>query len=152
VSVEETLAEMNLALPAPPKPVGAYVPWTRSGKVVFLAGQIPMRDGKAVVTGKLGRELTVESCAEALEIATLNALAAVKAAVGDLDKVKHILKVTGYVASAEGFTDQAGVLNHASNLLIALFGDRGRHARVAIGVAELPLGVPVELDITVEVE
>ena len=150
MSVEEKLREINLALPEPPQPVGAYVPWVRSGNLVFLAGQIQMRAGKPVVTGKLGAELTVESSAEAVRVATLNALAAMKAALGDLDRVKRIVKLTGYVASAPGFTAQAGVLNHASNLLIAVFGDRGRHARVAVGVAELPLGVPVELDITIE--
>ena len=151
MSVEEKLREMNLTLPEPPTPVGAYVPWVRSGNLVFLAGQIPMRHGKPVATGKLGAELTVETCAEAVRVAMLNGLAALKSALGDLDSVKRVVRMTGYVASAEGFTDQAKVLNHASNLLLAAFGDAGRHARIAIGVAELPLGVPVELAIIFEV-
>jgi len=152
MSVEDKLAEMHLELPSPPEPVGAYVPAVRSGNFVFLAGQIPMRDGRAAATGKLGAELTVQSVAQAVRVATLNGLAALKALVGDLEKVTRVVKMTGYVASAADFTDQAKVLNHASELLLAAFGERGRHARVAIGVAELPLGVPVELEIIFEVE
>jgi len=152
MTVEERLASMGLKLPDAPQPVGAYVPYVRTGDLVFLAGQIPMREGKLTATGKLGAELTPDGAADAVCVATLNALAALKAAVGDLEKVVRVVKLTGYVASAEGFTDQAVVLNHASELLLAAFGERGRHARVAIGVAELPLGVPVELEMIFEVE
>ncbi|HUW57818.1 MAG TPA: RidA family protein [Planctomycetota bacterium] len=153
MKVEETLETLHLTLPEPPMPVGAYVPWVRAGKLVFLAGQIPMRAGKPLVTGKLGAELTTDGVAEAVRATTLNGLAALRAAVGgDLDKVTRVVKLTGYVASAPGFTDQAGVLNHASKLLLAVFAEKGRHARVAVGVAELPLGVPVELEMVFEVE
>ena len=151
-AVEDRLKEMNLALPDPPGAVGAYVPFVRSGSWVFLAGQIPVRGGKPIATGKVGAEFTAESVCECVRAATLNGLAALKVAVGDLDKVARVVKMTGYVASAPGFTGQAAVLNHASQLLLAAFGDRGRHARVAVGVAELPLGVPVELELIVEVE
>ena len=150
--VEDRLREMNLALPEPPGAVGAYVPFVRTGSCVFLAGQIPTRGGKPIATGKVGAEFTVESVGECVRAATLNGLAALKVALGDLDKVARVVKMTGYVASAPGFTAQAAVLNHASQLLLAAFGDRGRHARVAVGVAELPLGVPVELELIVEVE
>ena len=151
MNVEETLDVLHLKLPEPPMPVGAYVPWVRAGNLVFLAGQIPMREGKPVVTGKLGAGLTTDGVADAVRAATLSGLAALRAAVGDLDKVTRVVKLTGYVASAPGFTDQAAVLNHASKLLLAVFGEKGRHARVAVGVAELPLGVPIELEMTFEV-
>ena len=128
------------------------MPFVRSGKLVFLAGQIPVRDGKPLATGKLGKEFTAETSAEVVRAATLNALATLKSATGDLDRVARIVRMTGYVASAPGFTGQAAVLNHASNLLVAAFGEKGRHARVAVGVAELPLGVPVEIELIVEVE
>jgi enamine deaminase RidA (YjgF/YER057c/UK114 family) len=151
-AVEDRLREMNLALPEPPGAVGAYVPFVRSGNLVFLAGQIPIRGGKPIATGKVGAEFTPQSVGECVRAAALNGLAALKVAVGDLDKVARVVKMTGYVASAPGFTGQAAVLNHASQLLLAAFGDRGRHARVAVGVAELPLGVPVELELIFEVE
>ena len=152
MTVERRLDILKLELPEPPKPVGAYVPSVSTGNLVFLAGQIPMRDGKAVAKGKLGKEFTAESVGDAVQVATLNGLAALKAEIGDLDRVVSVVKLTGYVASAEGFTDQAKVLNHASELLLAAFGDKGAHARVAIGVAELPLGVPVELELVFEVD
>jgi enamine deaminase RidA (YjgF/YER057c/UK114 family) len=152
MTVEERLESLNVKLPAAPAPIGAYVPAVRSGRLVFLAAQIPTKEGKPFVTGKLGAGLTVESVGEAVRLATVNALAALKSAVGELDKVTRVVKLTGYVASAPGFTEQPEVLNHASNLLLAAFGERGRHARAAVGVAELPRGVPVELDLVFEVE
>ena len=152
MTVEETLATLNLKLPPAPQPVGAYVPAVRTGNLVFVSGQVPTRDGKPIVRGKLGAELTVDSVAEAARVATLNALAALKGVVGELDRVKRVVKLNGSVASAPGFTDQPLVLNHASKLLLAAFGERGRHARAAVGVAELPLGVPIELEFIFEVE
>lgn len=152
MDVEETLETLNLKLPPVPQPVGAYVPAVRSGNLVFIAGQIPVREGKPVVTGKLGADLTVEAVGEAVRIATLNALAALKGVIGDFAKVRQVVKLNGYVASAPGFTDQAQVLNHASKLLLAVFAERGRHARVAVGVAELPLDVPVELELVFQVK
>ena len=152
MTVEEKLASLNVKLPPAPQPIGAYVPAVRTGRLVFLAAQIPTKDGKPFVTGKLGAGLTVDSVGEAVRLATVNALAALKSVVGDLDKVTRVVKLTGYVASAPGFTEQPEVLNHASKLLLAAFGERGRHARAAVGVAELPRGVPVELDLVFEVE
>jgi len=152
MTVEEKLESMNVKLPPAPQPIGAYVPGVRAGNLVFLAAQIPTKDGKPFVTGKLGAGLTAESVGEAVRLATLNALAALKSIVGELDKVTRVVKLTGYVASAPGFIEQPEVLNHASKLLLAAFGERGRHARAAVGVAELPRGVPVELDLIFEVE
>jgi len=152
MEVEKRLAMMNLKMPPAPTPVGAYVPAVSCGNIVYLAGQIPVREGKPVVVCRLGADLTADESMEAVQAATMNGLAALKAAVGDLDKVTRVVKLTGYVASAEGFTEQAAVLNHASKLLIAAFGEKGRHARVAVGVVELPLGVPVELEMVFEVE
>ena len=153
-AVEDRLRDMNLSLPPTPQAVGAYVPWVRTGNLVFLAGQIPLRDGKALAVGKVGpgAEFTPESVGEWVRAAVLNGLAALKAATGDLDRVARVVKMTGYVASAPGFTGQAAVLNHASALLLAAFGDAGRHARVAVGVAGLPLGVPVEIEMIFEVK
>jgi enamine deaminase RidA (YjgF/YER057c/UK114 family) len=152
MTVEEKLETLNVKLPPAPQPIGAYVPAVRAGRLVFLAAQIPTKDGKPIVTGKLGAGLTVESVGEAVRVATLNALSALKSVVGELDKVTRVVKLTGYIASAPGFTEQPEVLNHASKLLLAAFGERGRHARAAVGVAELPRGVPVELDLLFEVE
>ena len=152
MEVEKRLAVMNLKLPPAPQPVGAYVPAVACGSLVYLAGQIPVREGKPVVVGKLGEDLTADESMEAVHVATMNGLAALKAAVGDLDKVTRVVKLTGYIASASAFTEQAAVLNHASKLLLAAFGEKGRHARVAVGVAELPLGVPIELEMIFEVE
>jgi enamine deaminase RidA (YjgF/YER057c/UK114 family) len=132
--------------------VGAYVPAVRSGNMIYLAGQIPMRDGSPVAVGKVDADLKGSDIIEPVRVAVLNGLAALKAEIGSLDKVRRLVKLVGYVASSPGFTNQAAVLNHASNLMLAVFGEKGRHARVAIGVAELPLGVPVELDMIFEVE
>jgi enamine deaminase RidA (YjgF/YER057c/UK114 family) len=151
-SVEERLNRLHLELPPPPQAVGAYVSAVRAGKLVFLAGQIPIRDGKPVCQGKLGSELSASESGECVRAAVMNGLSALKVVIGDLDKVVRVVKLTGYVASAPGFMGQPAVLNHASRLLLAAFGERGRHARVAVGVTELPLGVPVELEMVFEVE
>jgi enamine deaminase RidA (YjgF/YER057c/UK114 family) len=151
-TVEQRLARLRQKLPPPPQPVGAYAPFVRSGRLVFLAAQIPIRDGKPLATGKLGSEMTAKESGDIVRATVMNGLAALKAAVGDLNKVVRVVKLTGYVASAPGFTEQPAVLNHASKLLVAAFGERGRHARAAVGVAELPLGVPIELDMIFEVE
>lgn len=151
MTIEEKLYSLNLKLPEAPKPVGAYVPSVLSGDLLFLAGQIPRVAGKTLAVGRLGEEFSVNEVKGACQACVLNALSAAKAALGDLERIRRVVRLSGYVASAEGFTDQAGVLNHASNLLIAILGERGRHARLAIGVAELPLGVPVELEMILEV-
>jgi enamine deaminase RidA (YjgF/YER057c/UK114 family) len=144
------LAELGIELPAVPAPAGAYVPAVRAGQLVFTAGQVPFVDGKVAATGKVGREISPEEAKGHARTCALNALAAVHALVG-IDAVVRVVKVVGFVASAEGFTGQPGVVNGASELLGEVFGEAGQHARSAVGVAELPLGVPVEVELIVEV-
>jgi enamine deaminase RidA (YjgF/YER057c/UK114 family) len=144
------LAELGIELPSVPAPAGAYVPAVRTGSLVYTAGQVPFVDGKVAGTGKVGREVSPEEAKDHARTCALNALAAVDALVG-LDAVTRVVKVVGFVASAEGFTGQPGVVNGASELLGEVFGEAGQHARSAVGVAELPLGVPVEVELIVEV-
>jgi enamine deaminase RidA (YjgF/YER057c/UK114 family) len=150
VSWSERLAELSIELPAVPAPAGAYVPAVRTGNLVYTAGQVPFVDGAVAGTGKVGREVSPEEAKDLARICALNALAAVDSVVG-IDSVVRVVKVVGYVASAEGFTGQPAVLNGASELFGEIFGDAGTHARAAVGVAELPLGVPVEVELIVEV-
>jgi enamine deaminase RidA (YjgF/YER057c/UK114 family) len=145
----ERLRELGLTLPAVAAPAGAYVPARRGGSLVFTAGQLPFVDGALAATGKVGAEVTPEDAHGLARACALNALAAVDQLVG-LDSVAGVVKVVGFVASAPGFTGQPGVLNGASELLAAVFGEAGRHARSAVGVAELPLGAPVEVELVVE--
>lgn len=151
MSFEQALTQLGITLPAPPKPVATYVPAVRAGDLLFLSGVIPFRDGKLALEGKLGKDLTVEQGYEASRIALLNALAIVRSEIGSLDRVRKVVRMVGYVASAEGFVQQPAVINGASDLLVKIFGDAGRHARVALGAAELPLNAPVELELIVEV-
>jgi enamine deaminase RidA (YjgF/YER057c/UK114 family) len=148
---EERIAELGLTLPSDSPPLAAYVPAVRTGDLVFTAGQLPRRDGELVATGKVGAEVTPEVAAEAAAACALNALAAIKGEVGDLSAVRRVVKVVVFVASAPGFTGQPGVANGASELLGKVFGDAGVHARSAVGVAVLPLDVPVEVEVVVEV-
>ena len=152
MSFERKLTDLGIALPAPPKPVATYVPAVQAGDLLFLSGVIPFRDGKLVFEGKLGRELTVEQGYEAARLAVLNALAIVRQALGTLDRVKRVVRMTGHVASAEGFVQHPAVINGASDLLVKIFGDAGQHARVALGAAELPLSAPVEIELIVQVK
>jgi len=144
------LAELGLTLPEVVPPVAAYVPAVRSGNHVYVSGQLPMVEGKLAETGKVGREVTPERARELAQICGLNVLAAIESLIG-LGRVARVVKVGGFVASAEGFTGQPGVVNGASELFGAVFGEAGRHARSAVGVAELPLGAPVEVDVIVEI-
>ena len=148
---EERIAELGLTLPSDSPPLAAYVPAVRTGDLVFTAGQLPRRDGELVATGKVGAEVTSEVAAEAAAACALNALAAIRGEVGDLSAVRRVVKVVVFVASAPGFTGQPGVANGASELLGKVFGDVGVHARSAVGVAVLPLDVPVEVELVVEV-
>jgi enamine deaminase RidA (YjgF/YER057c/UK114 family) len=150
-SVEEKLAQLGFALPPPPTPVATYVPAVLAGDLLFLSGVIPFRNGKLSLEGKLGRELTVEQGYEEARIALLNALAIVHRELGTLDRVRRVIRLVGYVASAEGFVQQPLVINGASDLLVSLFGDAGRHARVAVGAAQLPLNAPVELELIFQI-
>ena len=144
------LAELGLELPPVAAPVAAYVPAVRTGNLVFTSGQLPMVAGHLQVSGLVGTAVSPEQAKELARICALNALAAIDALVG-LDNVVHVVKVVGFVASAPGFTGQPGVVNGASELLGAVFGEAGRHARSAVGVAVLPLDAPVEVELVVEV-
>jgi enamine deaminase RidA (YjgF/YER057c/UK114 family) len=146
------LAELGLALPEAPQPAAAYISAVRSGNLVWTAGQIPRVAGQELVTGKVGAEVTLEQAKELAGVCALNAVAAVKAEIGDLDKVRRVVKVVGFVASDPSFSDQPTVVNGASELLGEIFGEAGTHARSAVGVAALPLNVPVEVEMVIEVE
>ncbi|KJK57494.1 MULTISPECIES: RidA family protein [Actinomycetes] len=150
--VEEKLAELGLTLPEVAPPVAAYVPAIRSGEYVFTSGQLPMVAGKLQHTGKVGGEVTPEEGKALAQICALNALAAVKSVIGDLDRIEQVVKVVGFVASAPDFTGQPGVINGASELLGEALGAAGVHARSAVGVAVLPLDAPVEVEIQVRVK
>ena len=150
MSYEAKLKELGLTLPDPPKPVANYVPVVRVGELLFLSGVLPSRDGQLIMTGKLGQGLTIEQGKEASRVAVMNGLSIIRHAAGSLDRVKQIVKMVGHIASAQGFTDQPQVLNGASDLLVSLFGDAGRHARVAVGAAELPRQAPVEIELIVQ--
>lgn len=152
MSVEARLAALGLELPEVATPAGAYVPAVISGNLVFTAGQIPLVDGKLMAEGRLGAEITAEAGKEIAQRCALNAIAAVKSVLGDLGRVKKVVKVVGFVASTPEFTAQPGVVNGASELLQAAFGDAGVHARSAVGVAVLPLNSPVEVELIVEFE
>jgi enamine deaminase RidA (YjgF/YER057c/UK114 family) len=147
----ERLAAIGLTLPPVTAPVAAYVPAVRTGSYVYVSGQLPMVDGKLPATGKVGAEVSVEDAAAMARTCALNALAAAASVAGGLEGIARIVKVVGFVASAPGFGSQAQVINGASELLIEVFGEDGRHARSAIGVAELPLGTPVEVELIAEV-
>jgi enamine deaminase RidA (YjgF/YER057c/UK114 family) len=150
-TAEERLAELGLTLPADTPPLAAYVPAVRTGNLVYTSGQLPRVDGELTHVGKVGAEVSPEQAKEAAQACALNAIAAVKAEIGDLGKVRRVVKVVGFVASAPDFTGQPGVVNGASELLGKVFGDAGVHARSAVGVAALPLDVPVEVEMIVEV-
>ncbi|MFJ8444157.1 RidA family protein [Kitasatospora griseola] len=147
--VEQKLAELGLTLPEVAAPVAAYVPALRTGHYVMTSGQLPMVGGKLQLTGKVGAEVTAEEAKDLARICALNALAAIKSVIGDLDKVEQVVKVVGFVASAADFTGQPGVVNGTSELLGEVFGDKGVHARSAVGVAVLPLDAPVEVELMV---
>ncbi|MFF7338788.1 RidA family protein [Streptomyces sp. NPDC008163] len=149
-TVEAKLAELGLPLPAVVPPLASYQPAVQSGVYVYTSGQLPMVDGKLAVTGKVGAEVTADEAKELAKTCALNALAAVRSVAGDLDRIARVVKVVGFVASATDFTGQPGVINGASELLGEVLGDRGVHARSAVGVAVLPLDAPVEVEIQVE--
>lgn len=151
MSFEQRLQELGLTLPATPRPVANYVPAVATGKLVFSSGQTPTVDGKLTIQGKLGDSVTIEQGQQAARVALLNCLAGVRSVTGSLDEIVRIVKLNGYVASAEGFGAQPQVINGASLLLEEIFGEAGKHARASLGMAELPGGAPVELELIVEV-
>ena len=144
------MQELGLELPQVPRPAGSYVPAVRTGNLVFTAGQVSFEDGEIRVTGKVGDAVSLEEAQHAARLCALNALAAAASEAGGLDRISRIIKVVGYVASAPGFNGQPQVVNGASDLLGEIFGENGHHARSAVGVVELPLGVPVEVEVIVE--
>jgi enamine deaminase RidA (YjgF/YER057c/UK114 family) len=152
VSLKEKLASFGLTLPTAAAPVAAYVPAVKAGNLVFTAGQLPVVDGKLVLTGKVGSDVTPEDAKKMAEICALNALAAISL-VADIDQIEKIIRVGGFVNGAPGFVAIPAVINGASELLIKLFGDvNGKHARTAVGVADLPLNAPVEIEMVVQLK
>ena len=148
---EEKIAALGIKMPEPPVPLGAYVPVLRSGNLLFLSGLLPLKEGGLVKAGKIGAEIDEQEGAGLARTVAVNALAIIKEYLGELGKIKRCVKVTGYVASAPGFTGQAFVLNGASELLVQIFGDSGRHARAAVGVTALPMDSPLEIEFIFEI-
>jgi enamine deaminase RidA (YjgF/YER057c/UK114 family) len=148
--IEANLKDLGITLPRAAAPAANYVPWVISGNLLFVAGQLPMEAGQIAVTGTLGTGVTLEVGQRAARLCAINIIAQARAALGDLDRIKRIVRLGGFVASANGFTDQSKVVNGASDLMVAVFGDAGRHARAAVGVNVLPLGAAVEIDAIIE--
>jgi enamine deaminase RidA (YjgF/YER057c/UK114 family) len=151
MTVEQKLKSLGLSLPQTPKPVAAYIPAIQVNDLVFTSGQLPIVNGQLKFKGKLGQEITKEQGYEAAKICALNALSAIKSVVVDLNRIEQVVKVVGFVASAEGFTEQSAVVNGASEFLKELLSEKGAHARSAVGMAELPLGAAVEIEMIVKV-
>ena len=151
--IDKRLTELGITLPVPAKPVANYVGWVRTGNLVYTAGQVPLKDGKIEFQGKLGKDYTVEQGAQAARICAINVVAQLKdAAGGDLDRIKRIVKVVGFVNGVPDFADHPKVVNGASDLLVEIFGDKGRHARSAVGSGSLPVNVAVEVEAVAEIE
>lgn len=151
VMIEETLSSLGITLPSPPASAGSYVPVVISGSLAFVAGQIPVEAGRVKFMGKVGKDLPVESGQQAARLCTINALAQLKAALGSLDRVQRVVKVTGFVNCQPDFTDQPKVINGSSDLLVQAFGEKGKHVRAAVGVSSLPLSSAVEVEFIVEI-
>lgn len=151
-TIEKRLSDMGVTLPAAAAPAANYVPFVRSGNLLFPSGQLPMKDGKLAVTGLLGRDLDVAAGKEAARLCAINILAQAKAALGDLDKIRRLVKINIYVASSPDFTEQHLVGNGASDFFAEVLGERGKHARVAVGMAALPLNAAVEIESILEVD
>jgi enamine deaminase RidA (YjgF/YER057c/UK114 family) len=149
--IEQKIIDLGHLLPETAKPLAAYIPAVQSGNLVFTSGQLPMVDGSLAETGKVGGSVSPERAKELATVCALNALAAVKTVIGDLDKIKRVVKVVGFVSSVPDFSGQPGVVNGASEFLGEVFGEKGIHARSAVGVAVLPLDAPVEIELIVEV-
>jgi len=150
--IEEKLKELGLELPPAPAPMGSYVPWTKSGKLVFVSGQLPRKDGKIVSVGRVASEISVEQAKDAARLAGLNAISVLKSAASDLDKVRRILRLTCWVASAPDFFDQPKVANGASDLMAEVFGEAGRHSRMTTGVIALPGNACFAIDLVAELK
>ncbi|MFI5323447.1 MAG: RidA family protein [Thermodesulfobacteriota bacterium] len=149
--VEDRLSELGIRIRDVPTPLGSYKPASITGNLIFVSGQLPLSEGRLLFEGKVGSDVSVEEGAQAAKACSLNALAVMGKELGGLDRVRRIVKVTGYVASAPGFHKQANVVNGASDLFYQIFGEAGRHARAAVGVAELPMNAPVEVELIAEI-
>ena len=149
--IEDKLKSLGITLPSPPKPAGSYIPVVITNKMAFVSGQIPIQDGKVVFTGKVSKDISVEEAQKAARLCVINGLAQLKAELGSLDKISKIIKVSGFVNSLPEFTDQPKVINGASDLLYEIFGEKGKHARIAVGVTSLPLNSAVEVDLVAEI-
>ncbi|HXV66221.1 MAG TPA: RidA family protein [Nitrosopumilaceae archaeon] len=149
--IDDKLKSLNITLPTPPKPAGAYIPVVISDQTVYVSGQIPLKDGKVVYKGKIPKEQTLEHAQMAAKLCIINALAQLKAEIGSLDRISKIIKVSGFVNSEPDFTEHPQVINAASNLLFEIFGQKGQHSRIAVGVASLPFGSTVEIDMILEI-
>jgi enamine deaminase RidA (YjgF/YER057c/UK114 family) len=151
MEIEKRLEDLGMRLPEAPQPVGAYLPAQRSGPFLFISGQLPIAEGK-ICRGRVGQDLSLEEGQSACRLCALNALAQAKAYLGDLEKITRVVKIVGYLRCSEGFADHAQVINGASELLVQILGEKGRHARAVLGVASLPLDAAVELEVMLEVE
>ena len=150
--IDEKLALLNIILPSPPKPIGSYVPVVITGKLVFVSGQIPIKDGKVAFLGKVPKDISVDETQKAAKLCIINALAHLKNELGSLDRISKIVRVSGFVNSTPEFIDQPKVINAASDLLYEIFGSKGQHSRIAIGVTSLPQNSCVEIDIIAEID
>jgi enamine deaminase RidA (YjgF/YER057c/UK114 family) len=148
---EERLQALGITLPSPPKPAGSYVPVVITGKMVFVSGQIPIQDGKIIYAGKVTKDLSIEDAQKASRLCVINALAQLKSELGSLDKISKIIRVSGFVNSPPDFSEQPKVVNGASDLLFEIFGSKGQHTRIAVGVSSLPLNSAVEIDLIAEI-
>ena len=149
--IEEKLQSLNISLPTPPKPAGSYIPVVVSKSLAFVSGQIPIKDGKVAFIGKVPTAQSIENAQKAAKLCAINALAQLKAELGDLDKIQKIIKVSGFVNSEQNFSEHPKVINAASDFLYDVFGEKGKHSRIAIGANSLPLDSTVELDMIVEI-
>tara|TARA_B100001179_G_scaffold109973_1_gene78463 strand:+ start:147 stop:605 length:459 start_codon:yes stop_codon:yes gene_type:complete len=148
--IEDRLKELSIEIPTPPNPAGSYIPVVTTGNLAFVSGQIPMKDGKVIVEGKVPEKQSLDSAREAAKICIINGLAQLKANLGSLDKITKFVRISGFVNSSQEFTEQPKVINAASDLLVEIFGDMAKHSRIAVGVASLPLNSTVEIDMIVE--
>lgn len=149
--IEQKLFDLGIEIHEAPKPLASYIPVIKVGNLVFTAGQIPLKDGALAYEGKVGKDITIEEGVKAALLCTINCLSVIKTEIGSLDNIKRIVKVTVFVNSADGFTDQPKVANGASDLLVSVFGEAGKHVRSAVGVSELPIDSSVEIEMIVEV-
>ncbi|HMK56666.1 MAG TPA: RidA family protein [Dissulfurispiraceae bacterium] len=152
MNIDDKLKELGIRWTETPKPLGSYVPFVQTGNLLFLSGVLPLRDGRLARIGRVGETVSLEEAQQEARQVVINALSILKSAIGDLGKMRRCVKLNGYVASSDNFTDQPKVLNAASDLLFEIFGEAGRHARSAVGVSSLPLNSPIEIDFVFETE